>query len=135
MAYEPSNDYASAYDALTKRIQQNFAQQRGDLNQELATRGVNTSGVAAIPSAALRTGEAGEMADVAGQFALEQAHTGIEDRRSAEQFEREKQLANLGWDRQDSIARRAASAGLQSALISGGLGAAGSVAGGYFTKK
>lgn len=132
--YNPSTDYAASYDALSKRIQANFAAQRGRLNQELATAGVQTSGVRAIPSAALRSAEAGEMNDVAGQFALEQARTGIEDRRSLEAFGREKELAELGWNRQDAVSRRAAKSGLEAALISGGLGAVGSAAGpgGYF---
>lgn len=136
--YNPSTDYASAYDALSKRIQQNFAAQRGNLNQELATRGVQTSGVASIPSAALGIGEAGAMNDVAGQFALEQAHTGIQDRQAAEAFAREKELAQLGYDRNDAISRRQANSGLQGALISGGLGAIGGSLGGpggYFASQ
>lgn len=78
------------------------------------------------------------MNDVAGQFALEQAHTGIEDRRSLEDFQRQLQLANLGYDRQDALSRRMANAGLESALISGGLGAVGGSLGGpggYFASQ
>ncbi len=129
--YNPSTDYAAAYDALSKRIQSNFAAQRGNLNQELATRGVQTSGVSTIPSAALRVGEAGAKNDVAGQFALEQAHTSIEDRRRAEDFNNQMKMAQYGYGQQDAIQRRMANSGLEAALISGGLGAVGSVAGGY----
>lgn len=128
--YEPSKDYAASYNALSRRIASNFASQRAGLNQELATRGVNTSGVASIPSAALRTGEANALGDVAGQYALEQAHTGIEDRQRLDAFNQQKILAQMGADRQDAMGRRMANAGLTSALISGGLGAAGAALGG-----
>lgn len=128
--YNPDSDYAAAYDSLSKRIASNFAGQRAGLNQELATRGVQTSGVSSIPSAALRTGEAGAMDDAASQFALEQARTKVSDRQAAEEFARNKELAQIGWDQQSAIARRQASAGLTSALISGGLGVAGAFAGG-----
>jgi hypothetical protein len=136
--YNPSTDYAASYDALSRRIASNFAQQRAGLNQELATRGVQTSGVASIPSAALRTGEAGAMNDIAGQFALEQAHTGIQDRQAAEAFARQKELAQIGYDNTNAINRRMANAGLQTALISGGLGAVGGSLGGpggYFASQ
>lgn len=130
MAYDPSTDYAASYDALSKRIANNFAGQRSGLNQELATRGVQTSGVSSIPSAALRTGEADAQNQVAGQYALEQAHTGIEDRRRQEDFAQQMKMAQFGYDQQSAIARRQANAGLTSALISGGLGVAGSMVGG-----
>lgn len=135
--YNPSTDYAASYDALSRRIAQNFAGQRKGLNQELATRGVQTSGVSSIPSANLRVGEAGAMNDIAGQFALEQAHTGIEDRQAAQAFERQKELTRMGYDYNNAISRRAASSGLTSSLISGGLGALGSSLGpgGYFAGK
>ncbi len=133
--YDPSADYAASYDALSRRIASNFAGQRANLNQELATRGVSTSGVAAIPSAALRTGENEAKDQVAGQYALEQAHTGIEDRRRAEDFSRQLQLAQYGYGQQDAIARRAANSGLQAALISGGLGAVGSLGASALTRR
>jgi hypothetical protein len=88
---------------------------------------VQTSGVSSIPSAALRVGENNEKDAVAGQYALEQAHTGIEDRRRAEDFANQMKFAQFGWDQQSALARRAAQSGLETALISGGLGAAGSV--------
>jgi hypothetical protein len=125
--YNPSQDYAASYDALSRRISSNFASQRAGLNQELATRGVQTSGVSSIPSAALRVGENNAKDDIAGQYALEQAHTGIEDRRRAEDFANQMKFAQFGYDQTSAIARRAANAGLESALISGGLGAAGGI--------
>lgn len=134
MAYDPSADYAASYDALSRRIASNFAGQRAGLNQELATRGVSTSGVSAIPSAALRVGESNAQDQVAGQYALEQAHTGIEDRRRAEDFQHNLELANLGFNNQNALARRMANSGLTSSLISGGLGAVGAVAGGYLAQ-
>lgn len=125
--YNPDADYSAAYDALSRRIANNFAGQRANLNQELATRGVQTSGVSSIPAARLGAAEAGEMDDAASQFALEQARTKVSDRQAADQFGRDLQLTQLGWGQQDAISRRAANSGLQAALISGGLGAVGSM--------
>lgn len=125
--YTPTQDYNAAYDALKARIATSFADKRANLNQELATRGVQTSGVSAIPSGRLSAAQAGEEAGAASNFALENARTMIDDRQRAEQFARDKELATLGWDRQDAISRRMAQSGLQSAAISGGLGAVGEV--------
>lgn len=120
--YDPSQDYAASYDALSKRIASNFAQQRSGLNQELASRGVQTSGVASIPSAQLRVGEANSQNDAASQYALEQARTGVARQDAAMNFERQKQLAQLGYDQQNALSRRMAQSGLESAAISGGVG-------------
>lgn len=125
--YDPSQDYASSYDALSRRISANFGQQRVGLNQELADRGVQTSGVSAIPSTTLRVGENSAKDQVAGQYALEQAQTGIADRVRAQEFQQQDYLANLGYNNQNALARRMGNSGLQASLISGGLGAAGSV--------
>lgn len=128
--FDPTQDYATAYNALKARLGQSYAGQRANLNQELATRGVQTSGVSSIPSSRLGAAQAGEEAGLAGQFALEQARTKISDRQAAEQFARDRELAQLGYERQDALQRRAAKAGLESMLISGGLAAGGAVIGG-----
>ncbi len=128
--FDPTNDYAASYNALKARIGQSFAGKRANLNQELATRGVQTSGVSSIPSAQLGAAQAGEEASAAGDFALEQARTTVADRQAALNFARQKELGQLEFDRTSSLQRRMASSGLQSALISGGIGALGSLAGG-----
>lgn len=128
MAYEPTQDYATAYDAALRRLRGGYAQRKGDLAQNLATRGVSTSGVSSIPEAALAAGEEEAETGLAGQFALEQARTGIEDRREAEAFGRQKEL--FGMD--EALKRRLAQGQLQAGLIGGGLGAIGAVGGGYF---
>jgi hypothetical protein len=120
MAYEPTNDYNVAYEAAGRRLDQNYAKRRAQLNQEIASRGVNTSGVALIPGAELGEQEQNDRADLAGRFALEQAHTGIEDRQAAENFDRNKELARLGYDAQAALSRRLAKGQLQSGLIAGG---------------
>ncbi len=84
--YDPTNDYASAYGALGRRIQANFAGQRANLNQELATRGVNTSGVSAIPSARLGAAEAGARDEAAAHFAELQAGTKVQDRQRLDEL-------------------------------------------------
>lgn len=128
--YDPTADYSAAYGALGRRIQSNFAGQRANLNQELATRGVNTSGVSAIPSARLGAAEAGERDAVAARFAELQAGTKVQDRQRLDEFNNQKTLFQMGADRQDAMARRQAQGGLESALISGGSGAVGTVFGG-----
>lgn len=127
MAYNPTTDYADAYDALTRRIKGNFAGQRAGLHQDLATRGVATSGVSSIPLARLGGEEAGELDDVAAQFALEQASTGIEDRRSAEAFSRAKELSQFNFDMESALARRLGKNQLTGQVIGGGLAAGGAL--------
>lgn len=128
--FDPTQDYAASYNALKARIANSYAGKRANLNQELATRGVQTSGVSSIPSARLGAAEAGEEASAASDFALEQARTTVADRQAALQFARTKELNQIGYDRQDALQRRMSQGGLQSALISGGIGALGSLAGG-----
>lgn len=125
--YNPDQDYNSAYNALRARIAQGYAGQRANLNQELATRGVQTSGVSSIPSGRLGAAQAGDEAGAASQFALEQARTAVSDRQRAEEFERNKYLYGLAGSQQDALSRRMADAGLQTALVSGGLGVVGSL--------
>ena len=129
--YDPNSDYASAYGVMQDRIKRNFAGQRQGLAQELATRGVQSSGVSAIPLGQLGAAEEGQKSDLAGQFALQQANTGIEDRRSAENFSRQMQLGEQGFNMQDALNRRLANQQMQGQIIGGLLGAAGSIGGGY----
>lgn len=124
--YQSSPDYAPAYGALQRRITASFSGQRANLNNELASRGVGTSGVSAIPSSALDSAQAGQEAGAAGHFAEAQANTAIEDRRRAEEFDRQKQLMQYGSDIQNAMQRRLAQSQLQGQLIGGGIGAVGS---------
>jgi hypothetical protein len=130
MAYDPTQDYAASYDALQRRLRSNFASQRGQQQQDIATRGVSTSGVSQIPLEATAREQGLAESDLAGQFALEQARTGIEDRRSAEAFERQRQLGAEGFGREDALRRRLGQQQLYGGLIAGGLGLAGGLAAG-----
>ena len=133
--YNPSPDYANAYSALQKRVAANYAAQRGGLNQELATRGVQTSGVSAIPSTALRASQAGEESGLAGNMAMEQARTAVQDRQMQEQYQRQLEMMRQGFDMNSSLQRQLGQQQLVGGLIGGGLGAAGSLGAASLTAK
>lgn len=127
MAYTPNQEYSDAYDAVTRRLRSNYAKQRGNLQQDLATRGVSTSGVSSIPLAQLGNEEELAIADTDARFALDQVDNVIQDRRAAEQHVRNRELAQLGYDAQDAIQRRLAGNSLKAAVIGGTIGLAGNL--------
>ena len=133
--FSPDQDYAQAYSALQRRIAANYAGQRAGLNQELATRGVQTSGVSAIPSTAMRAQQAGEESGLAGQFGLEQARTKIQDRQLQEQYARQLQMMQSGFDMQSSLQRSLGNQQLMGSILGGGIGALGSLGSGYLMRK
>jgi hypothetical protein len=131
MDYNPTPDFNTAWEAVNRRIKTNYAGQRAGQQGDLAARGVATSGVSQIPLESTNRAEGNDISDAAGQFALSQAETGIEDRRRREDFARQKQLMSMGYGFEDAMNRRLAQNQLTGGLIAGGLGAAG----GYLSRK
>lgn len=120
--YEPSADFNTAYEAANKRLMANFAQQRGQQNQAIASRGVATSGVASIPGEQLDRAQSEAQAGLIGGLAQSQAQNTIEDRRLKERMDFERSVAENQINAQNTIARRQ----MQGQLIGGGIGAIGS---------
>lgn len=120
-AYNPSGDYAAAYDWALKSLLQNKAYMDEATAQDVASRGVRTSGVASIPEE--QNGRAYEqaVADMTSKLALAQAQTGIDQDARNQQYQHDLQLAQLGYDFQNTLQRKKD----QSAMLAGGLGLVG----------
>jgi hypothetical protein len=127
-------DYAAAYDSLRRRIASSYAAPRANLNQQIATRGVQGSGVATIPAGRMMAAQAGEESGLAQQIAARQAGTNVQDRQLAAQMAHQEELAQMGFDMRSSLQRSLAGSQLQGAVIGGGLSAAGSLAAGYMSR-
>ncbi|MBI5597636.1 MAG: hypothetical protein HY928_16225 [Elusimicrobia bacterium] len=123
--YSPTDDYSAPIQSALARLRSGQARQRNVLAE--ATRRVRTSGARFIPAETLERGFSEAEAGVYGDFALDQARTGIEDRRREEDFQRQLQLMDRSQSLQDALARRQGSDSLKSSLISGGLGALGTI--------
>lgn len=125
--YTPDQDYSAAYNALKARTAAAYAGQRGTLNNDLAARGVETSGVSAIPMSSLLASEAETNAGGAQNFALEQARTGVREKEAATQFVYDTALGQQGFNNQSALSRRLGQNQLAGQLGAGGLSAIGSV--------
>lgn len=105
-SYNPTGEYTPAYEAIKRRLQGDFARQRSQLAQSVATRGVRTSGVSFIPEETLGRGQAEAEAGVLGDFALRNVQDKVEDRRLAEDRAHELNMLERGSALQDAIQRR-----------------------------
>ncbi len=124
--YTADADYGSAYNALKARIAASYAGSRDKLNQDVASRGVQTSGVATIPAASMLAGEAGAEAGGAEDFALEQARTGVREKEAATQFGRDMALGNNYFNNVSALQRRLGQNQLAGQIGAGSLSAIGS---------
>lgn len=121
--FEAGGEFAPAYEAAQRRLRANFARQKGELAQGLASRGVRTSGVGSIPGETLERGQSEAETGLIGDFAMRQAGEGITDRRLGEEFERRKGLMRFGADIESDLHRTMARRMLQGQLMSGGINA------------
>lgn len=127
MAYAPDADYNEAYEAANRRLQASGARRRGLLTQEIASKGVSTSGVSAIPIEEYERGQQEAEAGLVGEFALSQADNAVQDRRLAQSREHDMNMMTTGYGLQDAISRRLGRQQLQGQVIGGVIGGAGSV--------
>lgn len=116
--YNPTADYDTAFQQAISRMRAGQARQRGALAQ--ATSGVRTSGVRFIPQETLERGFSEAEQGLVGDFAENQANTGIQDRRRREDEAFQLRVMREGGDLQQAIERRRAQNQLRAGLIGGG---------------
>lgn len=129
--YDPTPDYGAGYNALKAKIAASYAGSRGQLNQDLASRGVQTSGVSAIPVSSMLASEAAAGAGGAEDFALEQARTGVREKEMGMEADLQRRNAidinNADFSNRSVLARRLAQNQLAGQLGAGSLAAIGSI--------
>lgn len=119
----PNLSYDTAYDALQRRIRQQYAGQRAGLNQALASRQVQGSGVAIAPIASLGAQEAGAMGQGAGQIGLQQSSDAVARRYQGEDYAQQMYMLQNDNERRNALARRLGQNQLTAMGISGGINA------------
>jgi len=132
--FKAAGEFEPAFQAAIRRLGLGAAARRGQLAQGLATRGVRTSGVSAIPEEALGRGEAEAEAGLVGDFALRQALENIEDRRRTQEMAFQREMLPRQFELQESLQRRLGRQQLIGQLIGGGIGAIGSIGGGALSR-
>lgn len=132
MEFQGNDTYAQPYAAAMRRVQGGYVNRKANLAQDLAMRGVSTSGVSAIPEGVLSGQQGTDEAGVAEQFGLAQAGAAQREREMAlgNSYDMAKQERDQQF--QSALQRRMAQGQLNAALIGGGIGAIGAAGGGYF---
>jgi hypothetical protein len=125
--YSPDQDYSAAYNALKARTSAAYAGSRGQLAQDLATRGVQTSGVSAIPEASMLASEAGAKAAGAEGLASQEGGDVARANLLAQQQAGQLNMATTLQGNQNALARRLGQNQLAGQIGAGALSAVGSL--------